>query len=219
MAIGSVLRLAEENDVIWGTGLSGKSLELHKYHFKNLEVKAVRGPLTREFLIQNFKIPCPPIYGDPALLLPYLFPEFKRSESPTYEYIVIPHYSELNLFPPEYYPNVVSPLEPWDQVLQKILDSKFVISSTLHGIVVAEAFGIPARLLKVTYNEPMLKYRDYYLGTQRPHFKYAKSVEDALSMGGESAFKCDLKKLYEAFPFEYWPTVVPKVIDFTEQRE
>jgi len=214
LAVGSILALAETGDVVWGSGVNGKSLNLAKYRFTDLDVRAVRGPLTRDFLMQQFHIACPEVYGDPALLIPYLFPEFKKAESPTYDFIIIPHYSELSLFPKATYPNVVSPLEPWYQVISKILDSKFVISSSLHGVVIAEAFGIPARLLKVTHNEPLFKYTDYYLGTQRPNFSYATSIEEALFMGGEPPFHCDLERLYRAFPFDYWPHVTPENFDF-----
>jgi pyruvyltransferase len=39
-----------------------------------------------------------------------------------------------------------------------------VLSSSLHGIVLAEAFRIPARMLRLTENEPLYKYQDYYEG-------------------------------------------------------
>lgn len=218
LAIGSILSLASDGDVVWGSGVNGKSLNLNNYRWTYLDVRAVRGPLTRKFLIKNFNITCPEIYGDPALLVPYFFPEFKKSNSPKYKYLIIPHYSEQHLFPKEGHPNVVYPSEPWDTVIKKILDSKFVISSSLHGIIVAEAFGIPARLLKVTNNEPLFKYQDYYLGTGRPQFKFATSIKEALQLGGEKPFKCDLKKLYEAFPFEFWPDCEPKKISFSEVK-
>jgi len=204
LAIGSILVFALDEDVIWGTGLNGKRTDKFHFNFKNLDVRAVRGPLTRQFLKDHFQIDCPEVYGDPALLIPYFFPEFERKQNPKYEYIIIPHYSEKIFFPKEEYDNVVYPTDPWDEVIEKITDSKFVISSSLHGIIVAEAFGIPARYLKITDNEPLLKYQDYYYGTNRPYFQYATSVEEALAMGGEAPFQCDLKKLYEAFPFEYW---------------
>lgn len=214
LAIGSILTFARNGDVIWGAGANGKWLDLKYYKFSTLDVRAVRGPLTRDFLMHNFSIPCPEIYGDPALLVPYLFPEFKRKENPAYDYIIIPHYSEQQLFPKDRYVQVVYPTEPWDTVIEKILDSKFVIASSLHGIVVAEAFGIPARLLRVTANEPLFKYEDYYLGTNRPDFQVAHSVEEALAMGGEEPFQCDLKKLYLAFPFECWPDAAFQMPNF-----
>ena len=39
-----------------------------------------------------------------------------------------------------------------------------MLSSSLHGIVLAEAFRIPARMLRLTENEPLYKYQDYYEG-------------------------------------------------------
>jgi len=204
LALGSILTFAAEGDVVWGSGVNGNWLDLKHYRFKQLDVRAVRGPLTREFLMKNFNIACPEVYGDPALLFPYLFPELVRSEVPLYDYIVIPHYKELSMFPKEGQDHIVYPTEPWDVVVRKILASKLVISSSLHGVIVAEAYGVPARLLRVTEKESLFKYTDYYLGTQRPNFKFATSVEEALEMGGEPAPICDLVKLYQSFPFEFW---------------
>lgn len=49
-------------DTIWGTGINGKvSEDLHK--FEKLDVRAVRGPLTRNYLISK-GINCPEVYGD-----------------------------------------------------------------------------------------------------------------------------------------------------------
>ncbi len=207
LAIGSILSFGKNYDVIWGSGINGKLLQKKDYAFSSLDVRAVRGPLTRSFLWEHFQIECPEIYGDPALLIPYLFPEFVRKTKPNNRYIFIPHYSENKFFPKSAYPNVVYATDPWDEVIEKILDSEFVISSSLHGIIVAEAFGIPARMLRITETEPLFKYNDYYLGTNRSAFEFATSIEQALQMGGEKPFECDLKLLYEAFPFEFWPNV------------
>lgn len=155
--------------------------------------------------MENFWIYCPEIYGDPALLFPYFFQEFKKKENPSNEFIVIPHYSERSLLPKSMGSFIVHPTDPWEEIFEKILDSKFVIASSLHGIIVAEAFGIPARMLRVTEHEALIKYQDYYLGTNRPDFCYATSIEEALEMGGEQPFQCDLDRLYRAFPFEFWP--------------
>lgn len=209
LAIGSILYFASQNDVLWGTGFNGKVLDISKYNFRNLDVRAVRGPLTRQFLQEQFNIECPEIYGDPALLCPYFFPEFQRSEYPTNDYIIIPHYSEQAMFPKDEQGRIVYSTDPWDEVIQKIVDSQFVISSSLHGVVVAEAYGIPARMLRVSENEPLIKYQDYYQGTNRPDFKFATSVEEALEMGGERPFECDLKLLLQAFPKEFWTSDEP----------
>lgn len=207
LAVGSILARACDGDIVWGSGISGKRFKKTDYTFTNLDIRAVRGPLTRQFIMKNFNIFCPEVYGDPVLLLPYFFPEFKKKQSPSYDYIIIPHYTEQKMFPKKKYKNVVYPTEPWNVVIEKILDSKLVISSSLHGIIVAEAYNIPARWLRVSENEPPFKYEDYYAGTNRSNFHFATSVNEAIKMGGEPPFVCDLKKLYAAFPFDCWQNI------------
>ena len=201
LGMGSIMNYAQNNDIIWGTGVNGKSPE-KSYRFTTLDVRAVRGPLTRDFLL-NRGIPCPAIYGDPTLLFPIYFPEFQKPAAPSYDFVIIPHYSDEHLF--VNFSNMVSVREHWSVVVEKILDSKFVISSALSGIIIAEAFGIPARMLQIenkSNTEDLFKYRDYYCGTNRFDFQYATSIEEALQMGGESLPICDLEKLSQAFPFE-----------------
>lgn len=216
LAVGSILYFANDGDVVWGSGVNGKTFDKKYYGFKKLDVRAVRGPITRQFLMENFNIDVPEVYGDPALLFPYFFPEFKRKKKPSLEYLIVPHYTDAQYFPKSEYKNVIYTMEPWDKIIDKILDTKFVVSSSLHAIVIAEAFGIPARVLRITDSphNNILKYQDYYLGTNRPSFQYATSVEQALKMGGEPPIRCDLKKLYEAFPFEFWPNRQFKHPDF-----
>lgn len=204
LGTGSIISFASDHDIVWGSGINGKLLKSKHYKFNDLEIRCVRGPLTRQFITEHLHIYCPEIYGDPALLFPYFFPEFTRKENPSYDYIIIPHYSEEDDFPKEDWDNVVFSTDPWDEVVAKILDSRFVISSSLHGVIIAEAYGIPARLLRVSNNEPLFKYLDYYSGTGRPNFSYATTINEAFEMGGEPPFQCDLEKIYEVFPFEYW---------------
>lgn len=208
LALGSIVHMAEDNDVIWCSGINGKHpdrTDKKFYRFTQLDVRAVRGPLTRQFLM-GMGIACPEVYGDPALLLPKLFPEFRKAENPSREYIVIPHYSDEHLF--LNHPNMVSVKEDWDEVIRQVLDSKFVIATSLHGIIVAEAFGIPTRYLKVSDAEPIFKYADYYYGTNRYNFKYATTIKEALQMGGELLPECDLDRLLESFPLELFPEAV-----------
>lgn len=201
LGMGSILNYAANGDIIWGTGRNGTKSEAD-HNFDCLDVRAVRGPLTRQFLLEK-GISCPETYGDPTLLFPLLFPEFQKAETPSHDYVIIPHYSDEHLFLDN--PNLVSVKEDWQEVITKILDSKFVVASALSGVIVAEAFGIPARLLiaeNAGNTENLFKYEDYYQGTNRFNFTYAKTLEEALMMGGERPHACDLEKLYRAFPFE-----------------
>ena len=198
LSVGSILHFAKDGDLILGSGFRENPLLEKRFH--TLDVRAVRGPRTRDFLLK-MGIACPEVYGDPALLLSDLFPEFKE-EKPIYDYIIIPNIGEIECF--RCYKNVVLPTEPWYVVVRKIAQSKFVISSSLHGIIVAESFGIPARLLKMTWIEPLLKYQDYYESTSRPNFRYATSVQEALALGGEEPGDIDRAKLLDAFPWDYF---------------
>lgn len=205
LALGSLLYFANTGDVLWGTGSNNKYPNKSDYNFTDLDIRAVRGPLTRAFIQDNFNIECPEVYGDPALLFPYLFPEFVRRENPKHPYIFIPHMYERNWFSKEDGEHIVNPTWPWDEVIEKILDSEFVISSSLHGLIIAEAYGIPARYLRLSDKEPLFKYQDYYYATGRPDFTFATSVEEALQLGGEPPLQFEPERLYDAFPFEFWP--------------
>jgi pyruvyltransferase len=198
LAIGSVLHYARNNDIIWGSGFRENPLQ--EKRFTCLDIRAVRGPITRKFLL-DLNINCPEVYGDPALLLNDLFPEFKTSEK-IFDYIIIPNLADIPYLIT--YKNVVLPTSPWQEIVKKINQSKLVISSSLHGIIVAESYGIPARLLKMTTHEPLLKYHDYYESTGRAKFKYATSVQEALIIGGELPGYINLIPLKESFPYDFY---------------
>lgn len=198
LAIGSILHFANSGDVIWGAGINGKiSLSSHK--FKHLDVRCVRGPLTRKYLMTK-GIFCPKIYGDPALLLPRLYPELKRK--PQIPFIVIPNLNEIDAY--KNVPNLVLPNQDPFIVIKEILKAKLVISSSLHGLIVAEAFGIPAQLIRIKPKESIFKYADYYMGTGRNKFTIAHSVKEAIKLGGQSPFICNLDALEKSFPEEFF---------------
>jgi pyruvyltransferase len=216
LGLGSILYFAAENDVVWGSGINGKRLDKKDYSFKNLDVRAVRGPLTRQYLMENFQIEVPEVYGDPALLFPYLFPEYKKKKNPSIDTLIIVHYKDTHHFPRNKEDHhIVYATDPWDQIILKIIDSKFVVATSMHGVIIAEAYGIPARYLRVSEIEPWFKFVDYYYGTNRPYFQYATSLEEALEMGGEQPYNCDIEKLYNAFPFEFWPNYPIQKPDLT----
>lgn len=197
LAVGSILHFAREGDVIWGSGLNGKHPSREDYPFHSLDIRSVRGPLTR-LTLESFGIEAPAIYGDPVLLFPLFFPEFQKN--PIREYVIVIHSSEEHRVPRQ--EHILFSTDPWQEIVQKIVESKFVISTSLHGLVIAEAFGIPARLLRLTQNEPLFKYADYYLGTGRQKFHYATTIKQALEMGGEAPPVCDLDQLLNVFPYE-----------------
>ncbi|HVC19667.1 MAG TPA: polysaccharide pyruvyl transferase family protein [Vicinamibacterales bacterium] len=195
LAVGSIIHFARDGDVVWGSGFRESPLQEDR-RYRTLDVRAVRGPISRDYLLQ-MGIACPEVYGDPALLLPRLCPDLPPVEQQD-ECIVIPNCGEMDYF--RHYRHVVMPKEPWTEIVAAIRRSRLVISSSLHGLIVAEAFGVPARLLKMTWIEPMLKYEDCYRATGRDRFAWATSVGEAVEMGGARAPVIDLQPLIDSFP-------------------
>jgi pyruvyltransferase len=201
LAIGSIMHFAKDFDVIWGTGINGKALE-NSYKFNSLDVRSVRGPRTWQFLL-DMGIRSPKIFGDPALLAPK-FLKRPRVYNKIRDFIVIPHYHDLNAF--EGVDNLISPLQPLQTVLSDILSSKKVISSSLHGVILAEAYGIPAVLvLPNLEEEKYLKYLDYYEGTLRGYIDVASNFDEAIKMkGSRLPGKFSIAKLEAAFPSDFY---------------
>lgn len=69
--------------------------------------------------------------------------------------------------------------------VDQLCSAERVISSSLHGIILAESYGIPAVLYlpeEVKGNLTLYKYRDYYYGTGRYEFPIAKTIQEALQI-------------------------------------
>lgn len=198
LTVGSILHYAEDGDHIWGTGINGKKKDI-PYPIKNLNVTLVRGPLTRKFLV-NLGIECPEIYGDPGLLLSNLFPRYQKNNNNSDPKILfIPNYNESHL---DYKVNsvkTISPLNPIKDIIDAIANSEFVISSSLHAVIIAESYGIGARFLNVKRESPF-KYIDYLQGTGRFEYLPAESIEHAMNIGPQSKPIFNIKKLLNSFP-------------------
>jgi pyruvyltransferase len=199
-SVGSVLHFAHDDDVVWGSGVNGKT-PADSYLFSRLDVRAVRGPLTRRFL-QGRGIEVPATFGDPALLLPTLAPElFADAPRDEHAVTVVPNFNDFPAYGGE--PDVLDPRSPLHVCLHRLAGSRLVVGSSLHAIVVAESLGIPARVIASGAEHPF-KYEDYYGGTGRDGVESAGSVQEAVSMGGRELPEFDADGLIEAFPLDLW---------------
>jgi hypothetical protein len=161
MAIGSIMNYTQPKATVWGSGIISR-----KDQFSNATFCAVRGPLSRKRILE-LGYSCPEIYGDPAILLPnYYNPTIEKK----YEYGFIPHYVDQDIVDTWHGDqdevNVLNLIN--DDVLyttDRILECKRVISSSLHGVIVAQAYGIPA--IWVQFSDKLsgdnVKYDDYFL--------------------------------------------------------
>lgn len=151
-----------KNTIIWGTGFMHESGRLCG---KPKEICAVRGPLTRDNIIKS-GLKCPEIYGDPALLYSRIYkPTLKKQ----YKLGVIPHQLDkenilLKNFNEDPEIRLIDIENPINSVVDQICSCKYIASSSLHGIITADAYGVPSVYIKLS--EMVLgngfKFRDYF---------------------------------------------------------
>ncbi len=165
LAIGSILSHATEGDYIWGSGLISPK---HLPKSRDLNVLALRGPLTRKYLEDygvkiNKNIP----YGDPALLLPRVY--FPKKLEKVKEGIV-PHYTDLNWAKKSFKDRVlkgevkiIDPRLPIEEFVDELFSCEMVFSSSLHGLIIADAYNIPNK--RVVFGNRLIggdfKFNDY----------------------------------------------------------
>lgn len=205
LAIGSIMHVAEDDSIVWGSGVNGSVSEFwHKY--KTLDVRAVRGPVTRKFLMAR-GIEVPEVYGDPGLLVKVLTNgRFETSKKVNVGFV--PHMSEFGREDVTKLiaagdVSVIDPRGSWNKVVAEIARCEFVISSSLHGLVVADAFDIPSIYVRLSDHEGLLKYEDYYAGTGRD-LQFATSIQEAFARGPCAKARYDQKALLDAFPYDIW---------------
>ena len=172
MCIGSVIDwLANEKTAIWGAGIIAPPLDERTVkQLANVKIYAVRGRCTRDILLQN-GIKCPDIFGDPALLLPYIYnPKVEKVKN---RIGIIPHFYDvkdknvlqiLNDNPNNTMLINIQGYKNWKDTIQQILSCEFIVSSSLHGLILSDAYGIPN--IWVSFSNRLkggdFKFRDYY---------------------------------------------------------
>lgn len=201
LAIGSIINHAENGDVLWGSGINGIKQD-SDYRFTSLDVRAVRGPHTAAFLRQR-GISTPDVFGDPGLLISrYVKPSRPRGGKGA---LYIPHFRDETRDEPG-----IRSLRTFGTDFQLFVDtiweSDVVYSASLHGLVIAEAYGVPAVLVANAKTETALKYEDYYFGTGRLKFPTAGSLAEAKTLEPVHGPEIEIvhARLLNAFPRELW---------------
>lgn len=205
LTVGSIINVAAvEGDVVWGSGIHGNHLPLRR-PLPNLDVRAVRGPFTAAVLRES-GCPTPDVYGDPALLIPHLWSDadlgIHRGTGGT---VLVPNLHDLANAPR----TALNPRGDLVDRIRVIASANFVIASSLHGIIVAEAYGVPT-VVVAPGNEKRFKYQDYFGGTGRKLPPVARDWQSARHTPVTSPIdKWDATALIEAFPRDLWHPVEP----------
>lgn len=167
MVIGSILTMYNlAHTVIWGSGIVNNN-EVDRIRGIPDKICAVRGPRTRNELLKK-GIDCPEVYGDPALLLPRFYQPVVKEH---YSMGIIPHWEDLDkadvkrlISDPRFKFIKVRDYDKWTDFIDEICSCDFIISSSLHGLIIAEAYGIPSKWVEFgTYIDGWeFKYYDFY---------------------------------------------------------
>jgi len=167
--IGSVLSpKLHKNCTIWGAGFIGPDESIPS----GLRVVATRGPLSLQRLRQLGYTDSIAI-GDPALLIPLIFPNVQLTAE--YDVGIIPHYVDKTSFAERFNgrsstrqeSHMVIEIETDNlgKFIESLLRCRFIVSSSLHGVIIAHAFGIPA--VWVRFSDEVVggsfKFHDYFL--------------------------------------------------------
>ena len=217
MSVGSILGQIERTDTqVWGTGLieplRGDRLAKLKA-MDRIEVLAVRGKLTRHELVSKAGWTVPEIYGDPGLLLPRFIDRAEGMASES-QVAVVPHYAHVDSFKPLQGQNVhfVDVEQGLERVVREIAAAKAVVSTSLHGLIIAQAYEVPWVWLRIT-DSPLMgdqfKFEDFFSTVSRADVTIVECTAadvadlDLAKIGSRAtcpALECDLDALADAFP-------------------
>jgi pyruvyltransferase len=163
---GSLLNWNFKNGILWGVGCANKNDVI-----PNNDIRGVRGSLSGD-MCKNQGISFKEIYGDPAILLSNFIKPIEKER----KYIgFIPHYVDQHCVikkndwsnPDIKFIDILGGL---DKFLSDIQECRVVYSSTLHGIILCHAYGIPCYWAKFTDNilGDDMKYYDYHTSLYVP---------------------------------------------------
>ena len=180
LSVGSNLLFSKPNDYVWGSGC------LDPYSIGDIpqKVYAVRGPLTRNCLLKN-GWDVPNVFGDPALLFPK---KYNPNIEKRYKYGVIPHYSD---FQSGLCLKTINQLEDLGvkivnitagiyEFIDQLLECELILSSSLHGLIVSDAYGVPNHYVNLGKNliGGEFKFMDYFASVNRDFYSATNLTSD-----------------------------------------
>jgi pyruvyltransferase len=164
---GSIIEVLLKNKggnrpILWGSGFIKKGDATISPD--NFNIKALRGKFSLERTAGVDKGAV--ALGDPGLLADCLL---KSRPKKKYQLGVVPHYVDLDSpivkeLSRQKGVKIISPLNPPGEVVRDIAASECVVSSSMHGLIVADSVGTPNAHLKLGdgLTGGLYKFQDYY---------------------------------------------------------
>lgn len=180
-SIGSIL---EHIPPLWDGYIvgSGRLHENSRMHLVQMtsgvsaKILAVRGPLSARGIPGSFAI------GDPGILAD----ELVGIQEKQWDLGILPHWQDTELvakftklIPEKYSIKIISPADDPLEVVRQIGACRRLVTSSLHGMIVADGFGVPRRVepcSKMLKDGGDFKFRDYSASVQMK-FETGKMME------------------------------------------
>lgn len=167
IGIGSTISWsAQTGDTLWGCGL----IESKKYTLPDqCSVLALRGKLTQKIL----GVSCD-IFGDPGIILPLVYNPVVEKK---YSIGIVEHYIDRGLYIGE--GHRIDIRQNWKSFVNELKSCESILSSSLHGLVLSEAYGIPCKKIKLSNNVigGEFKFYDYLSAFNRHTFGESFDIE------------------------------------------
>jgi hypothetical protein len=206
LVIGSGLSNATAASIVWGSGFIDSDRKLGA---RPLAIRAVRGPLSRARVLLT-EDTCTDVFGDPALLFPLFY---NPAIEPDTDIGIIQHCREARIEPlpllaPGLSVRVISINGGLTEVVDGILSCRHIVSSSLHGIVAAHAYGRPASWVKFS-DRPLgdgFKFKDYWASMGRAAMepiavRPGQVLDHLAGIATPGHILVDLHRLIRACPF------------------
>ena len=176
LSTGSVMRLCSQRAVVYGSGIRSRDQLVQPGI-----CRIVRGPITRMQVLASGG-ECPPIFGDPGLLMSrYYEPAYSSTKV---QLAIVPHFTEYETVK-DLYANdrrisiVDMGCGDIEHVIEEIVAAEAVVSSSLHGIIFANSYGVPVRWIKFSsqVHGDDTKYHDYFSSIGRKDEDFIPAIE------------------------------------------
>jgi hypothetical protein len=209
LAIGSLMASAEAASLVWGTGVMHPTMGLGNPRPEN--IYAIRGKLSAEVLQKEGILRRDIPLGDPGLLIHKIF-DINLLNEPRYEVGLVPHYVDRThpwvrrLLGASEVCDLNVHLDPL-AFLKAMSKCRVIVSSSLHGLIFAEAMGLPSLWFKASGEiaGEDFKFHDWFSTTRNPqrfpiNLSGSEKVELLSGLAERRNSSVSTEDLVQAFP-------------------
>lgn len=206
--IGSILeRLLNKNNeidsdkkvIVAGSGFIKEQENKDEKFASDVEILALRGELSKQRCENILDKKLDITLGDPGLLASKIYP---LKEEKKYDVGIIPHYYDecsyfLNNIKLENKSfKIINVQRDAKEIIKEIQQCKFILSSAMHGLIIADSYGIANRRIKLTDTivGGDYKFKDYY-----SIFSNYDKLPKAINLENEIITDSDIEKFEQEY--------------------